>query len=217
MLAVPAQVQLPRGRAARRAVAGLRGRMNAPMNLPSTSFAIASTSMPLPARNSRASSTCRCGSARCWIARSRQGSHRSDAHARPAADGWRFRPCGLASLLLRMGRLARPASAGRAGADAAAAEPHPAAAIQPGAAAHGGLHRLACGFFWAFVRAAARDQCRSPWAHSLDRDSGWVAAKRGGYADTWRERHDRGCDIIARGLRACRTPVFYGAYSWIEL
>ena len=46
------------------------------------------------------------------------------------------------------------------------------------------------------------------WAHSLDRDSGWVAAKRGGYADTWRERHDRGCDIIARGLRACRTPVF---------
>ena len=46
------------------------------------------------------------------------------------------------------------------------------------------------------------------WAHSLDRDSGWVAAKRGGYADTWRERHDRGCDIIARGLRSCRTPVF---------
>jgi hypothetical protein len=45
-------------------------------------------------------------------------------------------------------------------------------------------------------------------AHSFDRDSGWVAAKRGGYADTWRERHDRGCDIIARGLRSCRVPVF---------
>jgi hypothetical protein len=45
-------------------------------------------------------------------------------------------------------------------------------------------------------------------AHSLDRDSGWIAAKRGGYADTWRERHDQGCDIIARGLRACRVPVF---------
>src|SRR5882672_5664234 len=28
-------------------------------------------------------------------------------------------------------------------------------------------------------------------AHSLDRDSGWIAAKRGGYADTWRERHDQ--------------------------
>lgn len=46
------------------------------------------------------------------------------------------------------------------------------------------------------------------WAHSLDRDSGWIAAKRGGYADTWRERHDQGCDIIARGLRAFRVPVF---------
>jgi hypothetical protein len=45
-------------------------------------------------------------------------------------------------------------------------------------------------------------------AHSLDRDAGWIAAKRGGYADTWRERHDQGCDIIARGLRARRVPVF---------
>ena len=34
------------------------------------------------------------------------------------------------------------------------------------------------------------------------------AAKRGGYGDTWRERHDQGCDIIARGLRSCRVPVF---------
>ena len=45
-------------------------------------------------------------------------------------------------------------------------------------------------------------------AHSLDRDAGWIAAKRGGYADTWRERHDHGCEIIARGLRSCRVPVF---------
>jgi hypothetical protein len=45
-------------------------------------------------------------------------------------------------------------------------------------------------------------------AHSLDRDSGWVAAKRGGDGDTWRQRHDAGCAIIAQGLRACRTPVF---------
>ncbi|TYL87397.1 hypothetical protein [Bradyrhizobium cytisi] len=45
-------------------------------------------------------------------------------------------------------------------------------------------------------------------AHSFDRDSGWVAKKRGGCAETWRERHDQGCDIIARGLRSCRVPVF---------
>ena len=45
-------------------------------------------------------------------------------------------------------------------------------------------------------------------AHAIDRDSGWVAARFGGYADTWRERHDQGCDIIARGLRSCRVPVF---------
>jgi hypothetical protein len=46
------------------------------------------------------------------------------------------------------------------------------------------------------------------WAHSLERDSGWIAAKRGGYADTWRERHDFGCDLISLGLRSCRVPVF---------
>src|ERR1700746_3909673 len=34
-------------------------------------------------------------------------------------------------------------------------------------------------------------------AHSIDRDAGWVAVKRGGYADTWRQRHDVGCTIIA--------------------
>lgn len=45
-------------------------------------------------------------------------------------------------------------------------------------------------------------------AHALDRDVGWVANKRGGYADTWRQRYDEGCSIIARGLRACRSPVF---------
>ena len=45
-------------------------------------------------------------------------------------------------------------------------------------------------------------------AHSLDRDAGWVAASRGGYADTWRERHDQGCEIIAAGLRGGLVPVF---------
>jgi hypothetical protein len=45
-------------------------------------------------------------------------------------------------------------------------------------------------------------------AHALDRDSGWVAAKRGGYGDTWRARHDQGCEIIAGRLSAQRLPVF---------
>jgi hypothetical protein len=45
-------------------------------------------------------------------------------------------------------------------------------------------------------------------AHALDRDAGWVAAKRGGYADTWRQRHDLGCEIIATRLRAELVPVF---------
>jgi hypothetical protein len=45
-------------------------------------------------------------------------------------------------------------------------------------------------------------------AHSLERDAGWVAVKRGGYADTWRANHDRGCDVIAAGLRAEMVPVF---------
>jgi hypothetical protein len=46
------------------------------------------------------------------------------------------------------------------------------------------------------------------FAHALDRDSGWVAAKRGGYGDTWRARHDQGCEIIAAGLRDQRISVF---------
>jgi hypothetical protein len=45
-------------------------------------------------------------------------------------------------------------------------------------------------------------------AHSLERDAGWVTTKRGGYADTWRRRHDDGCDLIADGLSAEMVPVF---------
>jgi hypothetical protein len=45
-------------------------------------------------------------------------------------------------------------------------------------------------------------------AHALDRDVGWVAAKRGGYADMWRQRHDRGCEIIASRLREKRVSIF---------
>jgi hypothetical protein len=45
-------------------------------------------------------------------------------------------------------------------------------------------------------------------AHSLGLDAGWVTRKRAGYADTWRDRHDRGCEIIAAGLIRDRVPVF---------
>ena len=45
-------------------------------------------------------------------------------------------------------------------------------------------------------------------AYAVNRDTGWVARRRGGYADTWRERYDEGCIAIARGLRATRVPVF---------
>jgi hypothetical protein len=46
------------------------------------------------------------------------------------------------------------------------------------------------------------------WARGIERDASWVARKRGGVSDTWAMRFDQGCDIIARGLRACRVPVF---------
>jgi hypothetical protein len=45
-------------------------------------------------------------------------------------------------------------------------------------------------------------------AYSLGLDSRWVTRKRGGYADTWRDRHDRGCEIIAAGLQRDCVPVF---------
>lgn len=45
-------------------------------------------------------------------------------------------------------------------------------------------------------------------AHALDRDAGWVTRKRGGFADTWRARHDRGCELIAAGLVLDRVSVF---------
>jgi len=45
-------------------------------------------------------------------------------------------------------------------------------------------------------------------AHAMDHDAGWVAARRGGFADTWRANHDRGCEVIASGLRGELVPVF---------
>jgi hypothetical protein len=45
-------------------------------------------------------------------------------------------------------------------------------------------------------------------AHSLGRDAGWCTRRRGGYAETWRQRHDKGCVIIAAGLSRDCVPVF---------
>jgi len=45
-------------------------------------------------------------------------------------------------------------------------------------------------------------------AHAMERDAGWVAARRGGYADSWLRNHDQGCDIIAWRLRNELVPVF---------
>ena len=115
--------------------------------------------------------------------------------------------CDLAALRVRMGRLARSAGAGRVRADAGAAEPDQAAAIKPRAATNGGRDLLASGISREAVRAAARRQRRGVGALARSRCR-IDRSQRGGYADTWRERHDQGCSIIARGLRACRTPVF---------
>jgi hypothetical protein len=45
-------------------------------------------------------------------------------------------------------------------------------------------------------------------AHALGFDAGWAAKKRGGFADTWRQRHARGCEDIALVLVLDRMPVF---------
>lgn len=46
------------------------------------------------------------------------------------------------------------------------------------------------------------------FAHAIERDAGWVVRKRGGYADTWLQRHENGCAIIAENLIAARVRVF---------
>jgi len=45
-------------------------------------------------------------------------------------------------------------------------------------------------------------------AHAIGRDAAWVAKKRGGSADTWRMRHDAGCERIASALERDRAAVF---------
>lgn len=65
---------------------------------------------------------------------------------------------------------------------------------------------------FVYLHANQLDLCESVngmvQAHALERDAGWVARKRGGYADTWRARHDPGCEIIAAALVKDRIPVF---------
>jgi hypothetical protein len=45
-------------------------------------------------------------------------------------------------------------------------------------------------------------------AYALGLDAGWVSKKRGGFADTWRQRYDEGCCIIAAALIKARVTVF---------
>jgi hypothetical protein len=45
-------------------------------------------------------------------------------------------------------------------------------------------------------------------AHAFDRDCDWVVRRYGGYADSWRVQHARGCTFIAEGLRRDRISVF---------
>ena len=49
---------------------------------------------------------------------------------------------------------------------------------------------------------------RVGWAYALERDSGWVATRFGGYAPTWLARYTEGCAAISDRLRAERVPVF---------
>jgi hypothetical protein len=82
--------------------------------------------------------------------------------------------------------------------------------ITPSAAA---ISQMEEALWWPAKHLAAKHELREAvntiaLAHSLDLDAGWVAKKRGGYADTWRERHDVGCELIARSLQRDRVQVF---------
>jgi hypothetical protein len=63
-----------------------------------------------------------------------------------------------------------------------------------------------------YLAAKHRELCAAvnavAHAYASGRDAGAVAKKRGGCADTWRQRHDRGCEIIAAGLIKDRVKVF---------
>jgi hypothetical protein len=75
------------------------------------------------------------------------------------------------------------------------------------------IARMEAATYWPtqYLHATAPDLCTAvnmvALAHALGRDAGWVARKRGGFADTWRQRHDRGCEDIALALVLDRERV----------
>jgi hypothetical protein len=78
---------------------------------------------------------------------------------------------------------------------------------------YGDITRMEAAIYWPALYLAAIDHLMRAvnlvaFAHSLERDAGWVAAKRGGCADTWRQRHDQGCELIAKALCNARVSVF---------
>jgi hypothetical protein len=76
------------------------------------------------------------------------------------------------------------------------------------------IARMDKALYWPtqYLNRAAPELCEAvnavALAHSLGLDAGWITKKRGGYADTWRQRHDEGCEVIAIGLVGDRVPVF---------
>jgi hypothetical protein len=136
----------------------------------------------------------------------RPATLRGDGDAEGAADRWPHRQLVLASLFLRVGGLAQQ----QQGELERTQQQQNRIRLLPSLRAISEMEQAIC---WpAQYLGRLPDLLRAvnavALAHSLNRDAGWVSVKRGGYGDTWRQRHDAGCSIIAQGLRACRTPVF---------
>jgi hypothetical protein len=75
------------------------------------------------------------------------------------------------------------------------------------------IARMEASTYWPAQYLSAKPQLREAvnmvsLAHSLGFDAGRVAKERGRVADTWRERHDMGCELIAAGLIRDRVKVF---------
>jgi hypothetical protein len=132
---------------------------------------------------------------------------RGDAHAGAVADAGCRRLCGLASPQLRMGRLLAQHEQGEL---ERTQQLQNRIRLLPSSRE---VQRMEAAISWPAQHLAQLPPLlvavnTVSLVHALDRDVGWVANKRGGYADTWRQRYDEGCSIIALGLRACRSPVF---------
>jgi hypothetical protein len=75
------------------------------------------------------------------------------------------------------------------------------------------VSRCDAALYWPAKYLSAEPQLaeavnRVALARAHDRDIAWVASRYGGCVDTWRQRHDVGCLLIARGLVADRVSVF---------